>query len=83
MPTPGSIVSDMLRDFNTKGEEIMRFDEMSYGAAYYEVTSDPGTRYSLREWLRVASSMDPVDALADAELLVDVLQKRVHHGSGS
>lgn len=43
-----------------------------------EVGRDPGTRYWLRDAIGRTFSMDPVDALNDAELLVRLLKYRLH-----
>ena len=41
------------------------------------LSCDPTIRYRLKAWLFDADKMDAVDALNDAEDLVEVLQKRV------
>jgi len=42
-----------------------------------EVLADPATSYWLRDALKSAFQRDPVDALADAELLTALLSQRL------
>jgi hypothetical protein len=42
-----------------------------------EVLADPSTSYWLRDALKSAFQRDPVDALADAELLTALLSQRL------
>jgi hypothetical protein len=42
-----------------------------------EIYNDPCTRYWLKEQIRRCFNCDPVDALNDAEVLVELLQDRV------
>lgn len=44
-----------------------------------DLLADPACSYWLRERLRDTRQRDPVDALRDAQLLVDVLEQRCQH----
>lgn len=48
-------------------------DEIGVG----EVLRSPGTSFWLRDAIRTAMSRDPLDALSDAEMLLDLLQRRL------
>ena len=41
------------------------------------LAADPCASYRLKSWVRDALNADPVDALADAEALVDALKARL------
>ena len=41
------------------------------------VAKDPSTSYWLKEQIASSSDRDPVDALRDAEILVNILRQRV------
>jgi hypothetical protein len=53
-------------------EEVMNKLEL------HDVLEDPATRYWVREQWYILEEKDPVDALADAELLVEMLKTRVN-----
>jgi hypothetical protein len=42
-----------------------------------QVLEDPCVNYRLKNWLREALKVDPLDAYYDAQLLADVLKQRV------
>jgi hypothetical protein len=53
------------------------FDPLDYASAVAMVLHNPATRYRLRERIAEDSVADPVKALEDAELLVELAKVRL------
>lgn len=52
-------------------------------AAIAAVIADPGVRYWVKDALQHAARRDPLDALADAELIADLLRRRFDAVAGT
>ncbi len=53
------------------------FDPLGYSIAVKAVNENPATSYRLRQRIEEDARVDPVDALADAELLVELAKVRL------
>lgn len=47
-----------------------------------QLLADPCITYRLKDWLREAFTGDPLDAYYDAQLLADVLKRRMDEALG-
>ena len=48
------------------------------GKSYQSIVDDPGCSYFLRESIKKLSARDPVDALRDAEILMEFCKTRLN-----
>jgi mannose/cellobiose epimerase-like protein (N-acyl-D-glucosamine 2-epimerase family) len=53
------------------------FEPADYKAALEQVLRDPATRYRLRERIREDASADPIDAVTDAFVLLELAKLRL------
>lgn len=53
------------------------FPGLNYTQALARVLADPGTRYAVRQRLAEDVERDPVDSVADAEVLLALLELRL------
>jgi hypothetical protein len=59
------------------------FPGMTHAQALERVLADPGTRYAVRERIREDQARDPVDSVADAEVLLALHELRLQEALGA
>ncbi|WP_240919599.1 hypothetical protein [Metapseudomonas otitidis] len=59
-----------MSDYETPGDVVKAI-------GFEEILTSPGTSYWLRDAINTSMKRDPVDALSDAEVLLDVLRRRL------
>lgn len=60
-----------MSDYEAPGGDVVEIIEVE------DLLTSPGTSYWLRDAISSSMKRDPVDALSDAEVLLDVLRRRL------